>query len=92
MMRFLTRRQAHFPSELDAAQLTKMYGWNESERVNVQSVEVKVDASLMEQLRAGYTEMSAIRMIEPRILTAIAAASSEVNGPLSGPGPPPLPG
>ena len=37
-----------------------MRGWNEPERVNVQSVEVKVDASLIEQLRAGYAEMNAL--------------------------------
>jgi hypothetical protein len=33
-------------------------GWNEPERVNVQSVEVKVDAALIAQLRTGYAEMS----------------------------------
>ena len=44
-----------------AEMLAKMCGWNEPERVNVQSVEVKVDAALMEQLRAGYAEMSARR-------------------------------
>jgi hypothetical protein len=33
--------------------LTKMCGWNEPEKVSVQSVEVKVDAALIEQLRAG---------------------------------------
>jgi hypothetical protein len=33
-------------------------GWNEPEKVNVQSVEVKVDAALIEQLRAGYLEMA----------------------------------
>jgi hypothetical protein len=32
--------------------LAKMCGWNEPERVNVQSVEVRVDAALIEQLRA----------------------------------------
>jgi hypothetical protein len=45
--------------------LAKMCGWNEPERVNVQSVEVKVDSALIEQLRAGYAEMSAVRMGEP---------------------------
>ena len=34
-----------------------MCGWNEPERVNVQSVEVKVDAALIEQLRAGYAAL-----------------------------------
>jgi hypothetical protein len=43
-----------------AEMLAKMCGWNEPERVNVQSVEVRVDASLIEQLRAGYAEMNAL--------------------------------
>ena len=38
--------------------LAKMCGWNEPEKVNVQSVEVKVDAALIAQLRAGYSEMA----------------------------------
>ena len=42
-----------------AEMLAKMCGWNEPEKVNVQSVEVTVDASLIEQLRAGYAEMNA---------------------------------
>jgi hypothetical protein len=41
-----------------AAMLTKMCGWNEPDRVNVQSVEVKVDAALIEQLRAGYAQLA----------------------------------
>jgi hypothetical protein len=44
-----------------AEMLTKMCGWNEPERVNVQSVEIKVDAALVEQLRAGYAEMTQAR-------------------------------
>jgi hypothetical protein len=40
-----------------AEMLAKMCGWNEPERVNVQSVEVKVDAALIEQLRAGYAQL-----------------------------------
>jgi hypothetical protein len=40
-----------------AEMLAKMWGWNEPERVNVQSVEVKVDAALIEQLRAGYAQL-----------------------------------
>ena len=44
-----------------AEMLTKMCGWNEPERVNVQSVEVKVNAALIKQLRAGYAQMSARR-------------------------------
>ena len=37
------------------------WGWNEPERVNVQSGEVKVDAALVEQLRAVYAELGAAR-------------------------------
>jgi hypothetical protein len=40
-----------------AEMLARMCGWNEPERVNVQSVEVKVDAALIEQLRAGYSQL-----------------------------------
>jgi hypothetical protein len=43
-----------------AEMLAKMCGWNEPERVNVQSIRLKVDAALIEQLRAGYTEISAV--------------------------------
>jgi hypothetical protein len=39
--------------------LAKLCGWNEPERVDVQSVEVKVDAALIEQLRAGYAQLGA---------------------------------
>ena len=63
-----------------AEMLAKMCGWNEPERVNVQSVEVKVDAALIEQLRTGHAEISAIRIGEPRQLAASVAANSEVNG------------
>ena len=41
-----------------AEMLTKICGCNEPERVNVQSVEVKVDAALIEQLHAGYAQLS----------------------------------
>jgi hypothetical protein len=41
-----------------AEMLAKLCGWNEPERVDVQSVEVKVDAALVEQLRAGYAQLS----------------------------------
>ena len=41
-----------------AEMLAKMCGWNEPEQVNVQSVEVKVDAALIEQSRAGYAQLS----------------------------------
>jgi hypothetical protein len=40
-----------------AEMLAKLCGWNEPERVDVQSVEVKVDAALIEQLRAGYAQL-----------------------------------
>ena len=40
-----------------AEMLARMCGWNEPERVNVQSVEVRVDAALIEQLRAGYAQL-----------------------------------
>ena len=47
----------------------------------MQSVEVKVDATLLEQLRAGHAEMSAIRVGEPRrLLAASETASSEEKG------------
>jgi hypothetical protein len=49
----------------DGLKAAKMCGWNEPERVNVQSVEVKVDAALIEQLRAGYAQMSERRMGPP---------------------------
>ena len=63
-----------------AEMLAKMCGWNEPEKVRVQRVEVKVDAFLIKQLRAGYAEMSAIRMGEPKQLAASVAANSEANG------------
>jgi hypothetical protein len=54
-----TRLSEARPSDgLKAAEmLAKMCGWNEPERVNVQSVELKVDAALIEQLRAGYAKL-----------------------------------
>jgi hypothetical protein len=60
-----------------AEMLAKMCGWNEPERVNVQSVEVKVDAALIEQLRAGYAELG-IR--QQQQLAAGVAANSEAKG------------
>lgn len=60
--------------------LARMCGWNEPEKVNVQSVEVKVDAALIEQLRAGYAEMSARRIGEARQLAACVAANGKTNG------------
>ena len=41
-----------------AEMLAKMCGWNEPEKLSVHSVEVKVDAALIAQLRAGYSELS----------------------------------
>jgi hypothetical protein len=46
----------------------------------VQSVEVKVDAALIEQLRTGYAKMNATRVCEPRQLAASVSANSEANG------------
>ena len=51
--------EARAADGLKAAELlVKMCGWNEPERVNVQSVEVRVDAALIEQLRAGYGQLA----------------------------------
>ena len=72
--------------------LARMCGWNEPERVNVQSVEIKVDAALIEELRAGYAEMGAIHVGQSSLRPSVAAnvtADSEANGNLSGPGPTP---
>jgi hypothetical protein len=52
--------EARLGDGLKAAEmLARMCGWNEPERVNVQSVEVKVDAALIDQLRAGYAQLGA---------------------------------
>jgi hypothetical protein len=59
--------------------MVKMCGWNEPERVNVQSAEVKVDAALIEQLRAGYAELG-IR--QQQKLAASVAASGDALGDL----------
>jgi hypothetical protein len=40
-----------------AETLAKMCAWNEPELVNVQSVKVKVDAAIIEQLRSGYASV-----------------------------------
>jgi hypothetical protein len=60
-----------------AEMLAKMCGWNEAEQVKHDHVHLQVDAALIEQLRAGYAEMSARRMDGPRQLAAIEAANSE---------------
>jgi len=53
----------------------------------VQSVEAKVDASLIEQLRTGNAEMSAIRVGERRQFAAGVAAKQRGEwDPLNGPG------
>jgi hypothetical protein len=57
----------------------KMCGWNETERVNVQSVEVKVDAALIEQLRAGYAEMGARRPKFELVASAAMAEAKQVD-------------
>jgi hypothetical protein len=47
---------------LKAAEMLAMkWGWNEPERVIVQSGEIKVDAAVVEQLRAVYAEVGAAR-------------------------------
>ena len=77
-----------------AEMLAKLCGYNEPERVNVQSVEVKVDAALIQQLRAGYGEMSATRTGQPKQLASAAADSEGDGAPFSGPGdtpPAPMP-
>ena len=50
-----------------AEMLAKMCGWNEPERVNVQSVEVKVDAALIEQLRAGSAEVAHHKLVNVQL-------------------------
>jgi hypothetical protein len=66
-----------FPSKLAAAeQLSGISGYNQPERVNVQSVEVKVDAALIEQLRAGY---AALGIRQQQQLAASVAANTEAG-------------
>jgi len=55
------------PSDGLKAAVTKMCGWNEPERINVQNVEVKVDAALIEELGAGYAQLSERRASVPRL-------------------------
>lgn len=51
--------QARLSDGLKAAEMyAKMCGFNEPERVNVQSIEFKVDSALIEQLRGGYHELA----------------------------------
>ncbi len=64
-----------------AEMLTKMCGWNEPEQVNVQKVELRVDAALLEQLRAGYADANKLkRLTAVETMDATAAADSETNG------------
>ena len=73
--------EARTADGLQAAEmLAKMCGCNEPERVNVQSVEVKVDAALIQQLRAGYGEISVARVSQPKQLPASVAANGEDEG------------
>jgi hypothetical protein len=65
-----------------AEMLAKMCGWNEPERVNVQSVEVKVDAALIEQLRAGYAQLAARESGKDALEETPLALAQE--GPLPG--------
>jgi hypothetical protein len=62
-----------------AEMLAKMCGWNEAEKGEVRHIHLQVDAGLIEQLRAGYAEMSATRMGEPKQLAISVAANSEAN-------------
>jgi hypothetical protein len=50
-----------------AEMLVKMCGWKEPEKVSVQNVEVKADTALIEQLRAGYAQLSERSAKAPRI-------------------------
>ena len=60
--------EARTADRLKAAEmLAKMCGWNEPERVNVQSVEVKVDAALIEQLRAGSAEVAHHKLVNVQL-------------------------
>ena len=53
-----------------------MFGWNEPEKLSVHSVEVKVDAALIAQLRAGYSELSGPK----RVCDARDALCAPVGG------------
>ena len=64
--------------------LDKMCGWNEPERVNVQSVEVKVDAALIAQLRAGYAEINALGSRGGVKLGGAPIGAGDGNTPLGG--------
>jgi hypothetical protein len=59
--------------------LAKMCGRNGPEKHDHQHVHLQVDAALIEQLRAGYTELG-IR--QQQQIAASVAANSETNGTL----------
>ena len=68
--------------------LTKLCGWNEPERALHQHQHIHVDASLIEQLRAGYSALAA----RSKPVLGVAASllpedqsSSEVIAPEGGP-------
>ncbi|HEY5742802.1 MAG TPA: hypothetical protein VIS99_09695 [Terrimicrobiaceae bacterium] len=58
--------------------LNKMQGYNEPASVQHNHVQLQVDVALMEQLRAGYAELSARRMGGRRQLLA-ASVEGESN-------------
>jgi hypothetical protein len=64
--------------------LAKICGWNEPEKVNVQSVEVKVDAALIEQLRAGYAQLGARERTSSALAPADGAPVLALEGPVAG--------
>jgi hypothetical protein len=70
-----------------AEMLAKMCGWNEPEKVNVQSVEVKVDAALIEQLRAGYAELG--RRQQQQLADSVCSQQRDEWNPLAVRGPTP---
>jgi hypothetical protein len=66
-----------------AEMLTKMCGYNEPERVDVNKVELRVDAALLEQLRAGAAETNKPKQLTASVMETVdgaAAANSEANG------------
>ena len=66
---------------LKAAELlSKLCGYNEPERHVSTNVSISVDASLIQQLRAGYVEMSATRIGQPKQLAASVVADIEGDG------------
>jgi hypothetical protein len=60
-----------------AEMLSKMCGWNEPEKVNVQNVELKVDAALLAELRKGAAAMNALGSSRAKLI----GAPFELMGP-----------